>query len=83
MISPDDLLWTKEDVASYLHYKPRTLERVGNLPGFPKPARHGHQKCWRAGDIIDWVRRNGQPPPVKCRPLLRSNSCECKKVVKR
>jgi len=61
MIAPEDLLWTKEEVASYLHYKPRTLERVGNLPGFPARARPGNPKVWRSGDIIDWVRSGGKP----------------------
>ena len=60
MIAPEDLLWTKYDVASYLHYKPRTLERVAKMPGFPARARPGYPTLWRAGDIIDWVRANGK-----------------------
>lgn len=56
MISPDDLLWTKAEVAQYLHYKTRTMERVGKLPGFPAPARPGNPIVWRAGDIIAWCR---------------------------
>jgi hypothetical protein len=58
MIAPEDVLWTKEDVASYLHYKPKTLERVAKLPGFPPRARPGNPKLWRAGTILDWVRAN-------------------------
>jgi hypothetical protein len=53
-----DVIWTKEQVADYLHYKVRTLERVGNLPHFPAPARPGKPKVWRAIDIIVWVRTN-------------------------
>jgi hypothetical protein len=52
---PEDLLWDKIAVADYLHYAPRTLERVGKKPGFPHPARPGKPLLWRAGDIIDWV----------------------------
>lgn len=63
-VPPDDQLWTKEEVAEYLHYKPRTLERVGNLPGFPRPARPGNPKVWRAGDIMEWTRLGG---PLKGR----------------
>lgn len=53
-----DRLWTRIEVAEYLRYKPRTLERVANLPGFPKPARPGNPTVWLAGDIIDWTRLN-------------------------
>jgi hypothetical protein len=55
-----DRLWTQQQVADYLHYKPRTLERVSKLPGFPLPARPGNPKVWRAGDIIAWVRANSE-----------------------
>lgn len=55
-----DRLWDKYQVAEFLHYKPRTLERVGNIPGFPPPARPGNPKVWRAGDIIDWTRGGGK-----------------------
>jgi hypothetical protein len=56
MIHADDVLWDKKAVADYLHYKPRTMERVGKLPGFPAPARPGNPIVWRAGDIIAWCR---------------------------
>jgi hypothetical protein len=56
-MSPNDKLWTKQEVADYLHYKVRTMERVAKLPGFPAPARPGNPIVWRRGDIIAWCRR--------------------------
>lgn len=71
---PDEI-WTKEQVADYLHYAPRTLERVGNLPGFPRPARPGKPKVWRAVDIIRWVRTNaGAAAPGSTRKAARAKS---------
>jgi len=58
IIRPEDVLWDKTQVAEYLRYKPRTLERVANTGDFPNTARPGNPKVWRAGDIIDWCRAN-------------------------
>ena len=52
----EDQLWTRAEVAAYLRYKPRTMERIAAMPGFPKPARPGNPKVYRAGDIIEWTR---------------------------
>lgn len=54
----EDRLWTRAEVAAYLVYAPRTLERVAAMPGFPTPARPGKPTVWRAGDIIDYARTN-------------------------
>lgn len=54
-------LWTRVEVAAFLRYKPRTMERISAMPGFPLPARPGNPKVYWADDIIEWVRTQSRP----------------------
>ena len=53
---------TRLEVAAALQVRPRTLRSLTLAGAIPAPIRVGARRvCWRAADIIDFLKRGGTP----------------------
>lgn len=60
------MLWTAEEVATWIHISPRSIHRVLNQPDFPAPfvptgavsEGSNTKKLWFADEVVEWARRH-------------------------
>jgi len=59
-VPEEDVLWTAEEIATYIHGSPRVVaEKYAPRPDFPAAVRPGGKtghKRWYRTEVIAWVR---------------------------